>query len=444
MSEVDVAVIGGGPAGASCAAKLADFGLAVTLLEKGERERQHRGESLPSSVRVLFDSLSWSLPGDVLVDRPPRHLVYWGEAQGDHVVDQEHSFLVWRGPFDEHLRRHARDRGAKLVAAVVRDASRVANGYEVHFEAGSLRCRALIDASGRAGVLARDYRERAPGFRTLALTAHFRTEEDDPPTIVESFAAGWAWSAPLRDGLRDVTLMLDASADYHETLRHAEHVYALVDGAPQVGDVRGIDATPYRASRFCDGALVLTGDAGSFLDPLAAHGVHKAIDSGVVAAVVARTIVEHPERARDAAELYDQRESDIYDVTSKRLAGLYAQEMRFRDQAFWQKRSLEDAPLRSRPAPSPLTPDMNVHPAVDVEIVDAPVLEDELIVRRQVLRSPRHDRAVRYLGKVCLPEIFLGVACANTVADAARAAPCPDDEALQALDWLYRSGYLVE
>ena len=440
MRRVDVAVIGGGPAGSSCATKLARLGFDVTLIEKGERTRQHRGESLPSSVSVVFDDLSLSLPEDVIIARPPRHLVYWGEARGDRVVNQEHSFLVWRGPFDDHLRRHAHESRVALVDAVVVGAERVADGFEVAFDASSLTCRVLVDASGRSGVLAKELREREPRFRTLALTAHFRTDEDDPPTLVESFASGWAWSAPIRGGVRDVTLMVERPADFHETLALAEHVHRLVDGAPQIGEVRGVDATPYRARRFYDQKLILAGDAGSFLDPLAAHGVHKAMDSGVVAAVVARTILEHPEREADAAEFFERREGDIYRVTSERLRGLYAQETRYRDCPFWKKRSHVEASPPPSPSPISLTPDMKLRLAPDVEIADAPVLEDDLIERLPVLRSPRHERAVRYFGGVCLPELVDAIERATTL-EAARIA---NDDARRAVDWLYRSGYLVE
>ena len=444
MIESDVAVIGGGPAGASCAAKLAELGFAVSLFEKGEGKRQHRGESLPSSIRVLCESLSLSLPPELIVERPPQHLVYWGEVQGAGVANQEHSFLVWRGPFDEHLRTHARERGARLVRSVVGHANRLESGYELSFGESKLRCRILVDASGRAGVLARRYRRRERGFRTLALTAHFRTGETNPPTIVESIPDGWVWSAPLPDGVRDVTLMLDARANFHETIRQAAHVHHLVDGAPQVGAVRGVDATPYSASRFCDGDLILVGDAASFLDPLSAHGVHKAMDSGLVAAVVARTILEHPSRAQDAATFYDQRENDIYKVSSERLRRLYQQETRFRDHQFWRKRALVETPPPPEPPRPPLEPEMKLNPGAGVELVDAPVLQGELIERQQVLRAPGNERAVRFFGSVCLPELYRAATRAESAAAAARAASAPFDEAYRAIDWMYRSGYLVE
>ncbi len=53
-SNCDVLVIGGGPAGATAAALLAERGYAVTLLEKAHHPRFHIGESLlPANLPLL-------------------------------------------------------------------------------------------------------------------------------------------------------------------------------------------------------------------------------------------------------------------------------------------------------------------------------------------------------------------------------------------------------
>src|ERR1700690_2089388 len=56
-SSCDVLVIGGGPAGATAAALLAERGYRVTLLEKAHHPRFHIGESLLPSNLPLFERL---------------------------------------------------------------------------------------------------------------------------------------------------------------------------------------------------------------------------------------------------------------------------------------------------------------------------------------------------------------------------------------------------
>ena len=105
---LDVAVIGGGPAGASCAMRLQQFGLAVALFEKGEGRRQHVGESLPSSIRVVLESLELTLPDEVVEPRPRSTSSIGCPAAALERVSIKRP-LVWRGPFDAFLRATASD-----------------------------------------------------------------------------------------------------------------------------------------------------------------------------------------------------------------------------------------------------------------------------------------------------------------------------------------------
>ena len=453
--DADVLIAGGGPAGVSSALRLSQYGHKVLLLDKGEGKRQHVGESLPSSIRVVLTTLGVVLPPELVVKRPPSHLVYWGEMQGGQawadVSDRESSLLVWRGPFDRFLREEAVSGGARLLPDAVSQVSRSSGAVEVRTVGGAeLRGRFFIDATGRSGVLARSYRRKERRFRTLALTGHFRTEEISPPTIVEAFEDGWIWTAPLANGLRDVTVMLEASEAgsdqntlFTSALGRARHVSSLVSGASLSGPLRGIDATPYEASRFCGADFLLVGDAASFLDPLSAHGVHKAMDGALLAAVSAHTILERPERASDAAEFYNHRESSIYRITAERLRALYRQETRFEARPFWRRRTEGPAVAAHRATPRPpLATNAALTGSGAVAVAEAPVVEGDFIERREVLIAPGQERPVRFLGPVCLPDLYKDVVSTGSALEAARRSPVGLERALAAVDWLYREGYL--
>jgi len=449
----EVLIAGGGPAGASAALRLTQYGHDVLLFDfsdRGDEKRQHVGESLPSSIRVVLSTLGVDLPPEIVVARPPSHLVYWGEMQGGasswaEVPERESSLLVWRGRFDRFLRKAAVSGGARLVSDSVARVKRARAGVEVRTVGGAeFRGRFFIDATGRSGVLARSYRQKERGFRTLALTGHFRTEETAPPTMIESFEDGWIWTAPLANGLRDVTVTVDAGSGrvnlFASGIERAPHVSRLLSGAPLIGPLRGIDVTPYDASRFGGEDFLLVGDAASFLDPMSAHGVHKAMDGALLAAVAAHTILERPERAGDAVEFYNRRESDIYRITTERLRALYRQERRFERRPFWRKRS--EGPLSEAAPPVPRPPPQRSRFRGSGTILEAPVVEGDFIERREVLVAPGRERPVRFLGPVCLPDLYKDVVSSGDALEAARRSPAGFERALAAVDWLYREGYL--
>ncbi len=328
-------------------------------------------------------------------------------------------------------------------------------GIEVRTVSGAnLRGRFFIDATGRAGLLARSFRRKEPGFRTFALTGHFATRESEPPTVIEAFEDGWIWTAPLANGLRDVTVMLDApdgradrSALFSSALERAPHISSLVSGISLQGPLRGIDATPYDSRRFGDEGFLLVGDAASFLDPLSAHGVHKAMDGAILAAVATHTILERPARAPDAAEFYGRRESEIYRVTTDRLRALYRQESRYLARPFWSRRSetsalAVDAVDQSAPRSPRPVPDRSATLQGTSSVAHAPVVEGDFIERREVLIAPGQERPVRFLGPVCLPDLYKDVVATGSALEAARRSPAGIERALLAVDWLCREGYL--
>jgi 2-polyprenyl-6-methoxyphenol hydroxylase-like FAD-dependent oxidoreductase len=368
--RTDVAVVGSGPAGATAARLLQEWGHRVVLLTRPAGPRAPLAESLPPSTRKLLAAVgllpaveaagfvastgntSWWGSGTVRVEP-------FGGGSGAS------GWQVMRADLEAVLRRAAAASGVRVreEARVRSVAVDVSGAEEVRLEIDEAGGRVevlhplyVIDASGRAGVVARrGWRTRDDAI-TLAVSAVWRRDgafavPDDTHTIVESHRDGWVWSVPVAPGVRHVTAMVDARAWPAAADRRLAGVYAgevakapgvseILAGATQAGPPWAADASTYAARTFAAGRALLAGDAASFIDPLSSYGVKKALASGWLAAVAVNTAIRHPDRATIALAFHDQRERRMHARYAGEAAGFAAQAAAaWPDSAFWSARA---------------------------------------------------------------------------------------------------------
>lgn len=426
------------------------------MLVHRARKRQHLGESLGASAPRLLASYGLELPASVFSPRPHDHFVRWGgreeriaaQPEAD-AGEREGQRLVWRDRLDAWALAEARRAGVVVVEGSAGAAP--GGGLSVRQDSSAavrIAAPALVDASGRSGVLTRERRER-PGHRTTALTAHFPGGAE-PGTLVAAFADGWVWSAPLRDGQRDVTVLADTeevSGRAEVLFREAVAAVGLDSflGGEATTPIRAADATPYVLDWPDDtsatggtgsGRILLpVGDAMSALDPLTGLGVMKAMDSGLTGAVVLRTALERPECADLALRFHAEKERGLAVESAARIAGFYAEERRFADRPFWRRRS------GSGPAPPVAVPapDARLYPALGAGVETRGVMEGDWIVPAEVLVRPGRPRPAHRLGRTNLVELFRRAASGVTAAQLAKERP----EAGAAARWLVREGFLT-
>jgi flavin-dependent dehydrogenase len=307
----DAVVVGGGPAGSSAAIALRRAGRSVAVLEREPFPRFHIGESLlPASTR-LFDHLGLGaeLSAAGFVEK-------WGatfhDAAGEHAVSYD--FAEWtarptvamhvpRDRFDQLLLEHAAHAGAEVRTAGARQFREEGREIVVTTTAGELRARYLIDASGRAGFVARALGERVPDRRLdkAAVYAHLRGvprpagRRGGDVQIVSAPDLGWVWLIPLPGGITSIGAVLDTEvwrglgrgeldALFERALKGFPLVRGWLAGADRVAPVRVESSFAYGTKRYAGGRWLLAGDAGSFLDPVFSTGVHLAVQGGAEAA----------------------------------------------------------------------------------------------------------------------------------------------------------------
>lgn len=341
----DVVVIGGGPAGSSVAALLAKQGIDVVLLERALHPRPQVGESLIPHVWKYAD-LTGVTPlieqegfvakaGGITVWNDKIHRIAFAEFGFSRPA-----LHVERDRFDEILLQHAASQGAQVFQQVsAREADLSGDWPAVSYQdrrggesqAGNIRCRFVIDASGAAGVLAGQFQSKRlvdSSMRFLSLWGHFqnsryvaadgRSHAADqvslvkPVTFVTSFEDGWIWHIAMRK-VTSVGLVINTDKArgmdkvgrerfYLDTLKTAPYIGRLLENADYLPD--SFSQRPdysYYSTRLCGENFYCIGDAAAFVDPIYSHGVLNAFyNASIVALAVTESLKAPAYRARHA------------------------------------------------------------------------------------------------------------------------------------------------
>lgn len=313
MSVLDVLVVGGGPAGSTCAHYLARAGARVAVVDRARFPRVKLCSGWLS--RPVWDVLEMS-PRDYPGGRwewRTCHVRYRGE---DRAIPCR-GWFIRRFELDDFLLRRS---GAELHLGVAVDA--VARDRDGLWSVAGLQARHLVGAGGTHCPIARSsMRSRPLGpvgvqeheFRADAQAiAQTRAGQDgEPELLLHDDLSGYSWNVPKTDWLNvgtgtadpkqvrnawqsarasflaaghlppGIEVELDAMKGYSYYLYHPDHLQAAarVDGKGQAG-------------------VYLVGDSLGLAHPLTAEGILPAVLSGrlLAEAILAGEPASYPAR----------------------------------------------------------------------------------------------------------------------------------------------------
>jgi flavin-dependent dehydrogenase len=314
----DAIVIGGGPAGSTAAAVLAQKGRRVVVFEKEKFPRYHIGESLlPYGYFTLerIGVLEKMKKSPFTKKYSVQFVGTSGRASLPFYFFQhlEHeascTWQVLRSEFDQMLVDNAREKGADVleettVREFVRDNGAVTGVKAVSKTGEPLEFHApiTIDCSGRdaVAVTRNEWKVRDPYLNKIAVWTYYKGAlrdagvDEGATTIAYVPEKGWFWYIPLYENIVSVGVVAEKDYLYNGTKDLATIFHREVEKnawlkehlavGEQFGPYRVTGEYSYRSRHCAANGLILAGDAFAFLDPVFSSGVFLALRSGEMAA----------------------------------------------------------------------------------------------------------------------------------------------------------------
>jgi flavin-dependent dehydrogenase len=455
-AATEIAVAGGGPAGAVIALRLAELGHRVVLLAGARNPRPHLGESLAPGVAAQLAFLGLGNILDLaLVHRTTEFELKWRTDHFEPHTAMQPGLLVDRGAFDAALVGTAARRGVDVRAATMaRVAERNGGGWRIACECPEgplvLTAPILIDATGRRGLLPK---RRRRTYRLLAVHGRVRGARLPACIRVAAGDSSWAWGAPMPDGTYAAAVFLEprdvktAGKDIEERFRKLVSRCGLLDGAgasETVGSIEACDATPYVDDDAVGSDFLKIGDAALAVDPISSAGVQIAIQSAITGAAAIHTLRRDPSMAEAVCEFW-RRELARRNASHRTWSGEFYGEAHSRFATpFWRSRvaSRADAPTTAtrfdgEPLPRP---DQQLGLARSVEISMAPCITGNTIEWRHIATHPSLTEPVAFVDGIDLPHLLARIAPSMTAAAILRAWSSSIDpgRALALLSWAWR------
>ena len=310
-NEFDLAIVGGGPAGTSCAITAARLGASVGLFEAKDFPR-HRvcGEFVSAESLNVLAGLLQDVPAAERIFQTAPVIDRTRLLLGQRVIDAPvapPALSISRYDLDALLWDAARRAGAAAHPNCEVVGSDGDGPFTLRMSCGRVKAKALIVAAGRWSQFTAD-RTVSAGPKWIGLKAHFEESWTETCTDLYFFANGYCGVQPVTPGVVNACAMVrsDRATSLEDVWKL--HPRLARRAANWRAIMQPVSTAPliYRQPQPVRGNMIFVGDAAAFIDPFAGDGISIALRSGSVAAHCVCNFLMGPAALSEAVGLYQQ------------------------------------------------------------------------------------------------------------------------------------------
>jgi len=279
-----VAVLGGGPAGAMAAAKLASGGIETVLLDEKLAWEKPCGGGLTWKA---YDRYPFLLDNSV----PKRLVTHTGlddPRSGRAMIRLSRPLVIYsRKELNALLLDRAAAMGARLLKERVQGIKRSGGGWTVQTRTGPLSADYVVVAMGARNPLKEFGSEFAPGDTMTALGYHVDTPQSHIDLQFFPRFEGYSWIFP-RCGRASVGI--GGKGESAQTMRRRLEQWMDHRGLPYANAqfyahmIPALEPGSWANNRVSGEGWMAAGDAAGLVDPVTGEGIYYALRSGEMAA----------------------------------------------------------------------------------------------------------------------------------------------------------------
>lgn len=305
MEHFDIAIIGAGPAGSTCALALGKSGLKVVIIDKSEFPRDKVcGDATAAYVPKVLNTIDPVLKESFLAftKKEPVDTVRIYSEEGKHLDLQFKEFgnIVRRIDLDNFLIEEVRklQNTTLFLGQKVSELVRQDDGFLIVTDKISITTKLVVGCDGAQGITRKCLSplKKDPEHYAAAVRGYYKNVVGIPKGTFElhylkGYAPGYFWIFPLADGTANVGLGMSTDQVSKNNINLTKGMEDIIANYPGIkerfenaeleGKIEGYGLPlGSRKVPLSGDGFMFCGDAGCLIEPLTGEGIGQAMVSG--------------------------------------------------------------------------------------------------------------------------------------------------------------------